>query len=586
MAGQIFSSAPIVKRYNLITLETVDGLTVFIRGNINQTLTQENGFSLKVCESFQIGFPCIWEDFSYHCEEDSISSNPSRGLSDCGSLKDGESNGKSSEDILEDAVVDFASQMTAEVMGPYDIEQHKTDGSLEEYNVGSEVVLNTWENQHRDCSSKMSNTTLEYHYVPTGSDEKNSLTPFKLDRDNLEEGRCIFSLKQKYLSDRIKALRSSNSTNTNLSDSVPDDDVNDMETPVQRKSNIAKSSSLPNVDLLDVTRKIVVATVPNDSANVLVNHSSGNNYNARLDLSKHYLMELGSNVICCTSSDVNMLSPVKTPKEFIRRNSPNAFVTSCGDTESKKCTTGSSEARRSSRLINMRKGTDNRQEIITTNLTCNNERTRHDASKDSLIELGSGVSDCNPAEVNMVSSLETPSMSLKSFSRKGTSEKSGGDYSARYNSPKECFTSRANNNSKNESMGPFEARSSSKLMTMKEDDDNRQRTIRKTTEARRSTRLINMTKGSDNRPEAIGKKSVLENPNNGSHSKTRKRLEYMTDVRYHLVLFNDVIVFLMHMFLFGRLGFRNTMVVTLHMNHLTSKVCPAQGIISWEDSGP
>ncbi|PIA39030.1 hypothetical protein AQUCO_02700303v1 [Aquilegia coerulea] len=432
--------------------------------------------------------------------------------------------------------------MTAEVMGPCDIEQQKPDGSLYEYNVGSEIILNTLENGRRDCFTKMSNsnTTLENHLVPTGSDEKDSSTLFKLDKDSSEESLCIFSFEQQ---------------------------------------------------------------------------------------------------IACVSG---------------------------GNTESKKCTTGSFKPRSSSRLINMRKGTDNSQEIITNSLTCNNETTCHDASKDSLIELGSGVSVCNPAEVNMVSSVEAPSMSLKSFSRKGTFEKSGGDYLTRYDSPNECFTSRGNNNSKKESMGPFEVR---RLSKQKKGNANRQSTIRKTTvlvsdvfnisenslvckydttqhdtlkdsdvsgcnpsevnmvssvgtpnqysrslsrkgtrksvqkhpnrrnflepsvsacgktdskkelrglsEARRSTRLINTKNGSDSRHGTVGKKSVhvplglpsvtitvdeincvpegendldrtfigpdetmrksslagIKHPNHGSQSKTRKRLEYITDAK-------------------------------------------------------
>jgi SANTA (SANT Associated) len=44
-----FTSAPIVKRHDTFTLEAADGLIVKVEGMINQTNTQNNGFSLEVC---------------------------------------------------------------------------------------------------------------------------------------------------------------------------------------------------------------------------------------------------------------------------------------------------------------------------------------------------------------------------------------------------------------------------------------------------------------------------------------------------------------------------------------------------------
>lgn len=43
-AVRVFSSAPILKRYDVFTLETVDGICVIIQGFINKALTQQNGF--------------------------------------------------------------------------------------------------------------------------------------------------------------------------------------------------------------------------------------------------------------------------------------------------------------------------------------------------------------------------------------------------------------------------------------------------------------------------------------------------------------------------------------------------------------
>lgn len=49
---RVFTSAPIVKRYDVFTLETADGIYVVIKGFINKSRTMENGFPSEVCFSF------------------------------------------------------------------------------------------------------------------------------------------------------------------------------------------------------------------------------------------------------------------------------------------------------------------------------------------------------------------------------------------------------------------------------------------------------------------------------------------------------------------------------------------------------
>lgn len=55
-AVRVFSSAPILRRYDVFTLETVDGICVIFQGFINKTLTKENGFSSEVCEDIHLIF--------------------------------------------------------------------------------------------------------------------------------------------------------------------------------------------------------------------------------------------------------------------------------------------------------------------------------------------------------------------------------------------------------------------------------------------------------------------------------------------------------------------------------------------------
>lgn len=56
-AVRVFSSAPIIKRYDVFTLETADGITVIIKGFINKLRTNENGFPSETgVQSFLVWF--------------------------------------------------------------------------------------------------------------------------------------------------------------------------------------------------------------------------------------------------------------------------------------------------------------------------------------------------------------------------------------------------------------------------------------------------------------------------------------------------------------------------------------------------
>ncbi|KAI3856675.1 hypothetical protein MKX03_026800 [Papaver bracteatum] len=48
-ARRVFSSAPITKRCNLVTLKTADSINILIKGTINHSRSQENGFSSEDC---------------------------------------------------------------------------------------------------------------------------------------------------------------------------------------------------------------------------------------------------------------------------------------------------------------------------------------------------------------------------------------------------------------------------------------------------------------------------------------------------------------------------------------------------------
>ncbi|KAJ8532955.1 hypothetical protein K7X08_015844 [Anisodus acutangulus] len=63
-ALRVFSSAPILKTYDVFYLETIDGICVVLKGFINKSRSEENGFPSEVFEQFLFGFPPQWEAFN------------------------------------------------------------------------------------------------------------------------------------------------------------------------------------------------------------------------------------------------------------------------------------------------------------------------------------------------------------------------------------------------------------------------------------------------------------------------------------------------------------------------------------------
>ncbi|KAK9290014.1 hypothetical protein L1049_008177 [Liquidambar formosana] len=63
-AVRVFSSAPIIKRYDVFTLGTADGICIVIKGLINKSRTIENGFPSEVFSHFLFGFPPFWEEYA------------------------------------------------------------------------------------------------------------------------------------------------------------------------------------------------------------------------------------------------------------------------------------------------------------------------------------------------------------------------------------------------------------------------------------------------------------------------------------------------------------------------------------------
>lgn len=59
----MFTSAPILKRFDVCTIETSDGICVILDGLINKARTLENGFPSDVCSG--PSFSCLLKDIIF-----------------------------------------------------------------------------------------------------------------------------------------------------------------------------------------------------------------------------------------------------------------------------------------------------------------------------------------------------------------------------------------------------------------------------------------------------------------------------------------------------------------------------------------
>ncbi|KAJ7977104.1 hypothetical protein O6P43_006789 [Quillaja saponaria] len=75
-ALRVFTSAPIVKRYDVFSPETADGIYVFVKGFINKLRTTANGFTSEFFNHFWFGFPPNWECFAVNFYDGESAAGP------------------------------------------------------------------------------------------------------------------------------------------------------------------------------------------------------------------------------------------------------------------------------------------------------------------------------------------------------------------------------------------------------------------------------------------------------------------------------------------------------------------------------
>ncbi|KAK1563394.1 hypothetical protein Q3G72_027005 [Acer saccharum] len=76
-ARRVFTSAPIVKQYDIFTVESADGICIILKGLMNKLRAKENGFSAEDFSHFLYGFPPSWEAYNEKCLKEEFTTRPS-----------------------------------------------------------------------------------------------------------------------------------------------------------------------------------------------------------------------------------------------------------------------------------------------------------------------------------------------------------------------------------------------------------------------------------------------------------------------------------------------------------------------------
>ncbi|XP_069145030.1 kinetochore-associated protein KNL-2 homolog isoform X2 [Solanum lycopersicum] len=202
-----FTSAPIHKIYDVFNLETIDGICVVLKGFINRSRSEENGFPSEVIEQFLFGFPPQWETFN-----EKFLGRDSKEVKDLKNLDQND-------------YVETTGETIQDHNGrkDYEVEDNLMRDNQNDGEVASEVIVQTKTKRATRSSDKLNftntstsiaeeQTVLDHHVIKDYEVEDNLM------RDSQNDGEIASEVIVKKKTKR--ATRSSeklNSTNTSTS---------------------------------------------------------------------------------------------------------------------------------------------------------------------------------------------------------------------------------------------------------------------------------------------------------------------------------------------------------------------------------
>ncbi|KAK9169908.1 hypothetical protein Syun_002048 [Stephania yunnanensis] len=336
---RLFFSAPIIKRHDLYTLETADGITILIQGSVNRSRMQENGFRPEICNHFLIGFPYYWEDFTSQCmpKESTIgkfttSSSRISNTSNICKHNDSEvlehnvqrGEFEKSKTSSGDVSKELAISLKEKAGSSPDADQRVTEVFLHEDIVAKrKFPLNASKGKSIDSSSEklsvQNNVSLQEHSLLTNLNLKNA-SPSIVDKDRKHSRTCPKSAKKfDGFGDRLRAICSSIKT-PNECLSGRQNSANylvGMKTRAGHKAGLSNGvnthtgdkAGLPNINLGDGAENFNFGSPIDNSTQCLAELRNGSGDSCASDISLSKL-----NAVVPTKASVNYLE--SSSKDF------------------------------------------------------------------------------------------------------------------------------------------------------------------------------------------------------------------------------------------------------------------------------
>ncbi|OQU89334.1 hypothetical protein SORBI_3002G173400 [Sorghum bicolor] len=208
MAVRVFRSSAIVKRHDYTSIESEDGYQIEIGHCLNIPKTRENGFSEEVCESFDFGFPDLWQRLV----------NPKMVPDDEHALSPSETTTGPPSPSVEDYMAKFLSDSFSSKIG-FDFTENdfdsgsissdsKVDGNILAPSKISSVV-NEGYRSTVGCGQAKKDANIQQENMPSCSSEHAMVTP-KFGKDSVNLGTTdALELPTEGMTPKFGAIRGS-----------------------------------------------------------------------------------------------------------------------------------------------------------------------------------------------------------------------------------------------------------------------------------------------------------------------------------------------------------------------------------------
>ncbi|KAI3465984.1 hypothetical protein Pfo_022647 [Paulownia fortunei] len=189
-AMRVFSSAPILKRYDVFTIETTDGICVILKGFINKARTVENGFPSDVYNHFVFGFPPYWKEYEQKLMRKESTSKDISGFNLLKKLSPQSETVESGQPHVDSREKDLGSQVNMDVKGMRKSKKTKSSAVLLPKKSDT-VIGGSEDNLSMSCIASGGLEKESYSGGPTVEDQTTLDMPVNCTKNNSSVGGNI-----------------------------------------------------------------------------------------------------------------------------------------------------------------------------------------------------------------------------------------------------------------------------------------------------------------------------------------------------------------------------------------------------------